>query len=98
VARHPFDPLSLVFGLLFATAGLIVLLGGSLTEEGAFLAPTALIALGLALLYQARRHRDVPAQAPLSATEPETPTAPEPDTLATLNPHLTASEDEDRPE
>jgi hypothetical protein len=55
VDRHPFDPISLVFGLLFAAAGLMVLLGWSLTDEGAFLAPAGLIALGLALLYQARR-------------------------------------------
>jgi hypothetical protein len=55
VHRHPFDPISLVFGLVFATAGLIVLLGGSLVDEGAFLGPTGLIALGLALLYEARR-------------------------------------------
>lgn len=56
--RHPFDPVSLVFGLLFATAGLIVLFGGSLVDEGAFLAPVGLIALGVAVLYQARRGRE----------------------------------------
>lgn len=53
--RHPFDPISLVFGLLFASAGLMVLLDWSLADEGAVLAPTGLIGLGLALLYQARR-------------------------------------------
>lgn len=58
--RHPFDPIALVFGLLFASAGMIVLLGGSLVEEGAFLAPAGLIALGLAILYQARRRREPP--------------------------------------
>jgi membrane protein implicated in regulation of membrane protease activity len=60
VDRHPFDPISLVFGVLFATTGLMVLLGWSLVDEGAFLAPVALIALGFALLYQARRRREPP--------------------------------------
>jgi hypothetical protein len=58
VDRHPFDPISLVFGLLFATAGTIVAFGGSLADDGAFLAPVGLIALGFAFLYQARHRRD----------------------------------------
>jgi hypothetical protein len=58
VDRHPFDPISFVCGLVFATAGLIVLFGGSLADEGAFLAPVGLIALGFAFLYQARRRRE----------------------------------------
>jgi hypothetical protein len=64
VDRHPFDPIALVFGLLLATAGMIVLLGGSLADDGAFLAPVGLIALGLALLYQARHRRDPAEPAP----------------------------------
>jgi hypothetical protein len=77
VDRHPFDPISLVFGLLLGTAGMIVLLGGSLADDGAFLAPVGLIALGLALLYQARHRRDPSEPAPTevdlsSDSEPST--------------------------
>lgn len=50
MARHPFDPVSLVFGALAVAAGLVVLTGGSLTDEARFLLPAGLIALGVALL------------------------------------------------
>jgi len=43
------DPVSLVFGLVFVAAGLIVLLGGSLLDDGKLLVPVALIGLGAAL-------------------------------------------------
>ena len=43
------DPVSLVFGLVFVAAGLIVLLGGSLLDDGKLLVPVALISLGAAL-------------------------------------------------
>jgi hypothetical protein len=67
VDRHPFDPISLVFGLVFVAAGLMVLVDFSLVDDGAFLVPTGLIALGFALLYQARRSDSTPAE---PATEP----------------------------
>jgi hypothetical protein len=49
-ARHPFDPVSLVLGTLFCAAGTIVLLGGTLPEESAWLVPVGLLGLGAALL------------------------------------------------
>ncbi len=53
--RHPFDPISLVFGLMFVAAGSIVLAGGSLLDDGHLLVPAGLIGLGLALLYRIKR-------------------------------------------
>jgi hypothetical protein len=55
MTRHPFDPISLVLGLVFVAAGSIVLAGGSLIDDGYLLLPAGLIGLGLALLYQIRR-------------------------------------------
>lgn len=55
VTRHPFDPISLVFGLLFVAAGAIVLAGGTLFDHGPLLLPAGLIGLGLALLYRITR-------------------------------------------
>lgn len=59
MGEHPFDGVALVFGLLFAAAGLLVLVGGELLEEGRYLVPIGLFALGLALLgsSRAREHR-----------------------------------------
>jgi hypothetical protein len=50
VTEHEFDGISLVFGLLFAATGLIVLLDGDLLDQGRFLVPVGLFALGFALL------------------------------------------------
>jgi hypothetical protein len=55
MTRHPFDPISLVLGLVFVAAGSIVLAGGSLIDDAYLLLPAGLIGLGLALLYQIRR-------------------------------------------
>jgi hypothetical protein len=44
------EPFRLVFGLVFAAAGIIVLAGGDLIDEGRLLVPVALIGLGLSLL------------------------------------------------
>jgi hypothetical protein len=54
VDRHAFDPVSLVFGLLFLVAGIIAVSGGSIVDDGAWLLPVGLIGLGLALLVQVR--------------------------------------------
>jgi hypothetical protein len=49
---------SLVFGLAFAAAAVIVLAGGELVDDGQFLLPATLLGLGVALLVQnARRPR-----------------------------------------
>ncbi|HEY3140388.1 MAG TPA: hypothetical protein VGJ86_04625 [Acidimicrobiales bacterium] len=50
--RHPFDPISLVFGLVFVAAGLIALFNGSIVDDGGFLLPLGLIGLGLAVVLQ----------------------------------------------
>ena len=61
--RHRFEPVALVFGAVFVAAGLIVLAGGELTEEGRALVPAGLIALGVALLVHVGRRGRPPAPA-----------------------------------
>jgi hypothetical protein len=73
--RHGFDAISLVFGLVFGAAGIIVLAGGSLAHDGELLLPATLVGLGVALLVQNAlrsrtapvvRHRDLDtAEAPI---------------------------------
>lgn len=57
---HRFDPITLVFGVVFVAAGLIVLFDGSLLDDGRFLVPTGLIALGAALFVSGRSREDRP--------------------------------------
>lgn len=52
--RHPFDPISLVFGVVFTIAGILLLSGAEVSDEGRFLLPLGLIGLGIAVLVQAR--------------------------------------------
>jgi len=71
VRRHPFDPIALVFGLVFATAAILVLAGGSLADDGDFLLPAGLFGLGIALLLQnAARNRSPRPAAPTPAPTP----------------------------
>jgi hypothetical protein len=63
VPRHRFDPVALVFGAVFVAAGLIVLGGGELIDEGRALVPAGLIALGVALLVHVTRRARPPARA-----------------------------------
>ena len=55
--RHRFDPISFVFGMLLATVGLIFLFGdvdiGEL--DASWIWPLPLIAVGVAMLFAARR-------------------------------------------
>lgn len=51
--RHTFDPVSLVFGIVFVIAGIICIAGGEITDEGRFLLPLGLIGLGVAVIGQA---------------------------------------------
>lgn len=62
--RHRFDPVALVFGLVFLAAGVIVLADGRLIDEGRVLAPLGLVGLGVALLLR-----------PSSPSRPPTPLA-----------------------
>ena len=50
MARHPFDPVSFVVGVVALAAGVVVLSGGDLTDEARVLLPAGLIALGVALV------------------------------------------------
>ncbi len=74
--RHVFDPVSFVFGMVFATIGLAFLTGrvdlGDL--HLGWIWPVPLIALGLALLLTAHR-RDARPDAPAVASPP--PAEPE---------------------
>lgn len=58
MGERSFDPIALVIGLVFVAAGAIVLVGGSLLDDGRFLVPTGLIALGGALLVSGRSGED----------------------------------------
>jgi hypothetical protein len=71
VARHRFDPVSLVLGVMAVTAGLIVLGGGSLLDDAIVLFPAGLIALGVAILLQVGARREEP---PDPVTVPPPPT------------------------
>jgi hypothetical protein len=65
-----------VFGLTFAGAGIVVLAGGSLLDEGHVLLPAGLLGLGVALMVQnAARNRPAGPDAPAPA-EPAAPAAP----------------------
>ncbi len=77
MGSHRFNPVDLVFGLVFAAAGTIVLSGGELIDEGRPLIPAGLIALGVALLAQVVRRARPGDEAPsavAAATSPD-PTA-----------------------
>ena len=65
--RHPLDAVSLVFGVLFAAAGVLSLTGIDVGELASRFWPAALIVLGLALVFTAR-----------NAAEPRLPEAPRP--------------------
>ena len=69
--RHRVEPVALVFGAVFVAAGVIVLAGGELTEEGRALVPAGLIALGVALLVHVGRRGRPPA--PAGAVAPPLP-------------------------
>jgi hypothetical protein len=63
VVRHRFDPVAFVFGAVLAAAGMIVLTGGDLIDEGRALVPAGLIALGVAVLVHVGRRSRPPAAA-----------------------------------
>jgi hypothetical protein len=63
--RRPVDPISLLFGTLFTVAAAIVLLGGSIVDDGHLLVPASLIGLGVAMFISSRANRT--EQAPADA-------------------------------
>ena len=49
--RHPFDPISFIFGALLLALGLVVLAGDTTRLLGAWLAPAVIIGVGMLLLF-----------------------------------------------
>lgn len=76
MTRHRFDPVALVSGLVIGTAGVIVLAGGRLVDEGRLLVPLGLVALGVALLLRSAPGSDRPEEPPGTAHRPTGPAAP----------------------
>ncbi len=60
MASHPFDPVAFVFGGLALTAGVVVLAGGSLTDEARVLLPAGLITFGVAMFVKVARWEPSP--------------------------------------
>jgi hypothetical protein len=59
MSRHPADPVSLVFGMLFAAIGLVLLSGGDRALSLAWVGPLTAVALGALLILAARSARPV---------------------------------------
>jgi hypothetical protein len=64
MGRHPADFLSLSFGLLFASVGLVLLSGDRGALSLAWVGPLTAIALGALLFLAARSTRTVPDEPP----------------------------------
>lgn len=78
---HPFDAVSLAFGVIFAGIGALYLTGNDVGELVARFWPGAVVLLGLAMLFSARRDEPEPLPAPLpgrpaSWAAPVAPAAP----------------------
>jgi hypothetical protein len=76
VTPHRFDPVAFVLGGLAVAAGVVVLAGGSLTDEARILLPAGLIALGVALLGCVARRE--PRATPVVPPPPATPDSSSP--------------------
>lgn len=87
--RHPFDAVSLVFGLVFAGIGVLYLIGGiDVADLVTRFWPAALVLLGLAMLFSARRQDEVAVAppSPASTAPPAQPVAPAPATPTPAGP------------
>lgn len=62
--RHPADLLSLVFGLLFAAIGLVLLSGGGSAVSMTWVGPLVAVGLGALLLLAARSRHQIPDEQP----------------------------------
>jgi hypothetical protein len=77
--RHELDPVSLVFGFAFSSAGLLFLAGRlDQAVRLRWLWPVLLLALGLAILLDLNVRRPKPAAEPAAAVEEPEPVAAEP--------------------
>ena len=63
--RHPTDTLSLVFGLLLAAIGLVLLAGGDGPVSLSWVAPLGAVVLGVLLMFAARSTASEPPAQPL---------------------------------
>ena len=64
MSRHSTDPVSLLFGLLFAAIGLVLLSGGERALSLAWVGPLTAVALGALLILAARSTRTAPDPQP----------------------------------
>jgi hypothetical protein len=64
--RHPFDPLSFLFGALFIGAGLVLLTGSAGSLPMQWVGPLVAIGLGVLILFAARPRRADDDGAPLA--------------------------------
>jgi hypothetical protein len=65
VERHSLDATSLLFGAVFTVVGLLLIAGvGIQIVVGSWVAPTAAILIGIALLLAAPRPTRAPAESP----------------------------------
>jgi hypothetical protein len=64
MARHPADLISLTFGLLFATIGVVLLFGRIEAIRLDWVVPAATIILGVLLIVVARSSRSEPDDQP----------------------------------
>jgi hypothetical protein len=67
LSRHSADPVSFVFGLLFAAIGLVLLSGGNGALSLAWVGPLTAVALGALLILAARSGRTAPEDQPPEA-------------------------------
>ena len=65
MTRHPADLVSLTFGLLFATIGVVLLFGTIETLRLDWIAPAVTIILGVLLIAVARSRRTPPDDQPI---------------------------------
>jgi hypothetical protein len=70
---HPLDALSLVLGTIFAGIGALYLTGNEVGDLVSRFWPAAVVLLGLAMLFSARRPEPVP-DPPSPARDPEVTT------------------------
>ncbi|HYN98035.1 MAG TPA: hypothetical protein VEU28_00015 [Actinomycetota bacterium] len=92
---HPFDAVSLAFGVIFSGIGALYLTGNDVGELVTRFWPGAVVLLGLAMLFSARRDEPEPVPAPLpgrpaSWADPVAAPAP-PAPVATPEPPAVAS-------
>lgn len=77
---HPFDAVSMVFGVIFAGIGSLFLMGNDVGTLVTRFWPAAVVLLGLAMLFSARREDEVPL--PVTPPRPQAWQAPPPPAAA----------------